>query len=409
MKKILLIICLVWVVVFGALAQDVGAIGKTNVGGDLYNFANYKSLDEYTLKYRGYIKKFRPNLTELEMENLAPLDVKKIDKSCSQKIGFLLLHGLSDSPFSVSDIRKEILQNQPCVVVKSPILPGHALIAGASLEEGYQDWINLVNFAVSDFKNEGVDRVVAVGFSTGGALVLNQVLNGNKNIVAVAFFSPAFDIGLPFYEVMALKFMDFISNFKPLNSLAYLEKHSEDNVYKYESFSFHGINNLYKIIQINNKLVARQKTIDVPAFFAFSDVDKTVKAAKIIAMINDNFSRPEGVIFSNQGVASKASMRVIKPLDLQQKILDLSHVALPFSESNYFYGKNAKVNHGCLEYDEKGMEDKFLECRKFASKFYYGEITKENLAQYEYVSRITYNPYFKETIVGLNWFIGQNR
>ena len=67
---------------------------KTSVANDLYNFQNYQSLDQYTLKYQEYIRHFRPNLATDEINNLTPLTIKKVDSSCHKISGILLVHGL---------------------------------------------------------------------------------------------------------------------------------------------------------------------------------------------------------------------------------------------------------------------------------------------------------------------------
>ncbi|MES2677431.1 MAG: alpha/beta hydrolase [Pseudomonadota bacterium] len=409
MKKLTALLLLVFYLTISnsTLAQTPARLQKTAIGGDLYNFENYKSFDEYALKYRSYITKMRPNLNADEVANLAPLTLRKTNKSCQKTIGILLIHGLGDSPFLMSDLAKTIADNQSCITLKSLILPGNGLTAGASLEVSDKNWQEAVNFAIADFQNEKVNGIVAIGFSTGGALVLNQVLNHNKDIIAAAFFSPAFDIGISKIQVIGLKAIDFISNFKPLNFLAYQAKHDDVNIYKYESFSYRGINNLYKIIQINNQLLAQNKIINIPTFFAFSDVDSTVKSATTIALINNNFTNAQGIIFSNDGVKIKPEITTLKPINLTKKIIDLSHGSIPISGANYFYGHKAKTNYGCLKYDTKTTQDEFISCKNFDKKFYYGETTKYNMATYKDLSRITYNPDYKAVATKLNGFINQ--
>jgi esterase/lipase len=409
MKKYLLMFLLALLTCTQVFAGEINRFAKTNIGSDLYNFSSYHSLDEYTTKYRQYIKQFHPSLTDNEINNIAPLDVKKMSRSCSKKTGILFLHGLGDSPFLMSDLVNNIVRNQNCIVVKSPIIPGNALVPGASLEPSDKDWRNMVNFAISDFKNnDNIDQVIVIGFSTGGALALNQILNDNPNIIAAAFLSPAFDIGVSTAKAMLLKFVDAISNNRVLYSLGYLSKYDDVNIYKYESFSYHGINDLYKVITENNKLLKQKKSLSIPTFFAFSDVDETVNSKTTIAMINNNFSEPSGSVFSNNGVEIKPTIKTIRPVDLEKKILDLSHISIPVADNNYYYGKNAKENFakenfGCLQYYQD--QNQYNSCKVFDAKFYYGETTKENNDQYKNVSRITYNPYFLGMAKDLNGFI----
>jgi hypothetical protein len=105
-------------------------------------------------------------------------------------------------------------------------------------------------------------------------------------------------------------------------------------------------------------------------------------------------------------IIRKLIVNTIKPVNLAEKILDLSHTSIQTSGDNYYFGKNAKISRGCLHYDTKKTQDIFNACRNSDGEFYFGETSNDNLQNYKNnLSRTTYNPYYQEVVKKLNDFI----
>ena len=379
---------------------------KTNIANDLYNFEKYKTLDEYTNNYRNYIGKYRSGITQLDIERLAPL-TRKADSSCSKKSGFILVHGLSDSPFMMLDIANSISEKNPCSMINMPILPGHALVPGASLEATNEQWIGAVNLAVKDLRNSGVNSITMIGFSTGSALSFHHVLsnyNSNQDI-KLALISPAFDLSLPWYKVSALQIMSFIGNFS--NSFGYMDKYDDLNPYKYESFSYNGVNELYKLTKKVKKLLDKVNVVNNNVVLFASNEDSTINQQTTLDLSSKYFKNLSGgVVYSPTNISNVPNGVVVQnPQSEADKIVDLSHVSLPISPKNIVFGKNAKKNYGCLHYVDKDNPQLLGSCEAFSNDFYYGETNNVNLSKYPKFSRIQYNPLFDDLIEKLLKFI----
>ncbi|MFT5703421.1 MAG: esterase/lipase [Rickettsiales bacterium] len=406
-KKIYLTIILSLIVFSSAklevLAKTPDRFIKTNISSDLYDISQYESLDQYTKNYRKYINQYRPHISKIEIERIAPFSIDS-GNNCSKKDGFVLIHGLSDSPFSMFDIANSIAKNNACTIINVPILPGHTLIPGASLEATNEDWISTVKFAVDDLKSRKANSITIAGFSTGGALALNYVLSNYsqaKNMKLI-LLSPSLDLDLPWYEVLALKIMTLIGNIK--NSFAYLKKFDDSSPYRYESFSFKGTNELYELTKKNEAFIKKIGLIKNPTFIAASTADSTIDIYETLAFLEKNFTNIRGIIYDNNNIFANNGLIVERSQNLSQKIIDLSHISIPFSFKNPIFGKYAKINYGCLHYEKNNLE-KFYECRKFNSDFYYGETNSENKKKYPKISRITYNPQYEELEVMVLDFI----
>lgn len=382
---------------------------KPNIAKQLYDFKKYANLDSYSLKYRRYIRLLRPDLTKDQIEKMTPLTKKVAKGNCITMQGILMVHGLTDSPFYLSDLRDSIEKKQECVIVKSVILPGHGLIPGALLEVNYKDWIAAVNLAIKDFQQENISSVSGIGYSTGGALLLNQVLNNNTNIKKIVLLSPALGLGLNFIVRAGLTIMNFIGDM--FNSFAYTEKHADINPYKYDSFSFHAAYEVQNLINVNHKLLKKYSGTLPQVYVAFSNEDATISTQATIDFINHPAVKTvSGVIYTTTELPNlaKKNIKVIKVEQPEKRIISSSHIGIPISKANKLYGEAGKINYGCLHYDKKSTKNLYTKCLNKESEVYYGEKLSKYLKQYKIVARITYNSYFKELDNDINAFLKNN-
>lgn len=118
------------------------------------------------------IKSARTDLNSAKKEQIiswnSPFILDIDDKKCiGKKKGILVIHGLSDSPFTSRDIANYF--NQNCFTVYSILLTGHGTRPGDLLKISYKDWIKQVEYGVKELAKK-VDKIYISGFSTGGAL-----------------------------------------------------------------------------------------------------------------------------------------------------------------------------------------------------------------------------------------------
>jgi esterase/lipase len=367
---------------------------KTSEFNYLYDFSGYSSYQQYQQSYKEAIIRTRLSLNRKEINYLAPKDNSP---SCSKgnKTAVLLIHGLSDSPFSMSDVEK--IFNQKCYFTRSMIVPGHALVPGALLSVDYQDWINSVDFVLKDLR-KNFKNVIIVGLSNGGTLAINRAYNQKDNFIkTLILFSPAIEIKKLDHLWWVTKIMSVIGNYLP--RLAWISIKDDADIYKYESSSYKSAYEIYKLMQINKKLANKNK-LNMPLFMVISNDDQTVDPVASTNWFMKSGSHKKMIAYSNLENKNTEETTFIKTINLNKKILDLSHVALSINKDNYYCGEHP-LYVNCLHY--YGNKKKYNECKN-TKDIYEGEITNENLKKYT-MRRISYNPDFDDLKKSLIQFI----
>ncbi|TCK29103.1 alpha-beta hydrolase superfamily lysophospholipase [Ancylobacter aquaticus] len=88
----------------------------------------------------------------------------------------VLLHGLTDSPYSLRHVALRYLANGFLVV--APRLPGHGTVPGGLTAAEWEDWLAATRLAVREAAARAPGKPLEiVGFSNGGALALKYALD----------------------------------------------------------------------------------------------------------------------------------------------------------------------------------------------------------------------------------------
>ena len=203
--------------------------------------------------------------------------------------GALLLHGLTDSPYSLRRIG-EILQGKGFYVLGLR-LPGHGTVPGALTEVNWKDWVAASRIAARHVsKRIGPDKpFVIAGYSNGGALTVKYSLDalsdpGLPPADGLLLFSP--EIGITPFSAIAnshklLSFLPYFAQFK------WLSIQPEYDPFKYNSFPKNAGQQAYEITAALQQQIgeARKagKLADFPPVTTFlSWVDATVETSATI-------------------------------------------------------------------------------------------------------------------------------
>ena len=201
----------------------------------------------------------------------------------------LLLHGLSDSPYSMRALAELLQQAGFHVVV--PRLPGHGTLPSALLDVTWHDWVAAARLAAHHAAAQaqpGQPFYVA-GYSTGGALGLLYALEAADDPTLpqpdrLVLLSPA--IGLtpfaPLTRVVSL--LSFLSYFEKARWLDVLPEYDP---FKYNSFPVNAANQVYGLTQRLHAALRsageRGRLAALPPVLAFQSlVDATVTAADLV-------------------------------------------------------------------------------------------------------------------------------
>ncbi len=316
-------------------------------------------------------------------------------ESPNASYGVLLLHGYSDSPYSLRAIG-QMLRDDGADVLGLRI-PGHGTAPSALKYTVYEDMAAAVRIGMGYLAGKLKNRpVFIVGYSNGGALAVEYATAAvaDQNLrkpAGIVIISP--EIGVTPVARLA-RWQAWVGNSLGLEKLAWSEVLPEYDPYKYNSFAINAGEQAYRLTKIIQERIARLEeqglTRAIPPIIAFqSAVDATVSARALIEhlfarltsgdhqlvafdvnrmyvaqnllkkpvdleFLTSGPPRPYGVaVVTNRSeytpdviVRSRREGQTI-PTDTElgaswpDDVYSLSHIALPFPWDDALYGNNA--------------------------------------------------------------------
>jgi alpha-beta hydrolase superfamily lysophospholipase len=307
----------------------------------------------------------------------------------------VLLHGLTDSPYSVRHLAA--LYRARGFVAVAIRMPAHGTVPAALTRIEWEDWLAAARLAVREARR----RVPApapfhlVGYSNGGALAVKYTLDALEDgrlarPDRVVLVSPM--IGVPSYARFA-GMAGWPAVLPAFAKAAWIELWPEYNPFKYNSFPVNGVRQSYRLTRALQEQLVRaaqdHRLTRMPPILAFqSVVDDTVSTRAVVAALFAHLpaNGSELVLFDlnrsiqfgpllqpgaaaaladllpglprDYGVsivanaadggeamverrsAAGAETEVIRPLALAfpPGVYSLSHVALPFPVTDALYG-----------------------------------------------------------------------
>ena len=203
----------------------------------------------------------------------------------------VLLHGLSDSPYSMRAIAQTLVDSGYSVVV--PRMPGHGFAVGSLLDARWEDWAAAVRIAVRHAAElPGAEQsFILAGYSNGGLMAVDFALSCDEDPKlacpdGIVLFSPA----------IAVSSLAVISNWHTLLSwIPYFEKSKwlsilpEIDPFKFTSFPKRAAWEIYRLSTGTYKQLKQpSEAARLPPILTFqSVVDNTVSTSAIITNLYD--------------------------------------------------------------------------------------------------------------------------
>jgi alpha-beta hydrolase superfamily lysophospholipase len=204
----------------------------------------------------------------------------------------VLLHGLTDSPYSLRHIAR-VYRDRGYVVIAIR-LPAHGSVPSALTEVDWEDWMAATRLAVREARRR-IDPSLPlhmVGFSNGGALALKYALDAIEDPKLprpdrLVLISPMIGI-TQFARFAGLAALPAI--FPAFAKAAWLGVVPEFNPFKYNSFPVNGARQSHLVTQVLQEQIARladQRRLDglAPILTFQSIIDFTVSTRAVITQV----------------------------------------------------------------------------------------------------------------------------
>jgi alpha-beta hydrolase superfamily lysophospholipase len=314
--------------------------------------------------------------------------------SVNPSAGVLLLHGMSDSPYSLRQLGQRLQSSGAWVIGLR--LPGHGTAPSGLVEVTWQDMAAAVRLAMRHLAQQAGDApLYIVGYSNGAALAVNYALTTLTDdalppVRALGLISPA--IGVSPVAALAV-WQARVGHLLGLDKLAWNAILPEYDPFKYNSFAVNAGDQVHRLtgrIQQQLQMVEAAGLLGrmPPILAAQSVVDATVSTPALVGGLFDRLhegghelllfginreslitpllrgdptaavsqllsdvDRPFTLsVVTNRNKASldvlqrswlpqqKESIEVLLDMRWPVDVYSLSHVALPFSPSDPLYG-----------------------------------------------------------------------
>lgn len=342
--------------------------------------------NRYTKGSRADPAQIRPNWNR--SFELAPAD---------PTMAVLLLHGLSDSPYSLRDLGAQFYQAGAHVVGLR--IPGHGTAPSGLTTTSFEDMAAAVELAAQHMRDVvGDKKIYIVGYSNGGALAVHYATKAAQDPTlampsGLILMSP--EIGVSPAAKLAAP-LSWVQRTFGIQKLAWASIGLEYDPYKYNSFALRADLTAWNATQaVRAQLQALDDIGDMakmPRILAFqSAVDATVTASVLISELFDNLrgeghtlvlfdanqfygaqglltgvldvttvlsgeTRPYGVsVVTNAAPSGFATVMQERPanrgdvstmplsIDWPREMYSLAHIALPFSPDDPVYGRRTEA------------------------------------------------------------------
>jgi len=315
-------------------------------------------------------------------------------ESQKPKMSVLLLHGISDSPYSLRTIGQRLHQGGAHVIGLR--LPGHGTVPSGLVTVRWEDMAAAARLALQHLQQKNENQpIYIVGYSTGAALAVQYALEAlkNKNLPGVkglVLISPS--IGVTGLAALAVR-QSRIGHLLGLDKLAWNSIGPEYDPFKYNSFAVNAGDQVYRLtLDIQKRIQSLQPggslqkfppvlafqsivdaTVSTPAVveglfsrlpkggheLVLFDINRRVEVKELLSrrpeesiapllsdsdltfavslVTNRDAESPEVMIRHHEAGAKEISDT---PIDFAwpEGVYSLSHVALPFPESDPLYG-----------------------------------------------------------------------
>lgn len=255
----------------------------------------------------------------------------------SPRGGVLMLHGMSDSPYSLRALAESL--NEAGFHVVALRLPGHGTAPAALTRTRWQDFAAAVELAMAYLADAVGSRPIhLVGFSNGGTVALNYALDAleapdRPQAASLVLIAPAIGI-TPAAALAGPK--DWLGSIPGLGRFRYSSMGPEFDPFRYRSFPTNAAKQTHRLTgRVANGVAGVERAgrgaMMPPILVIKSAVDSTVSndavIDRLLGRLPDNGN--EFILFDVNRRAVTSSLIVDDPGPFARRLIDSS--SLPFA------------------------------------------------------------------------------
>lgn len=318
--------------------------------------------------------------------------------------GFLLMHGLTDSPYLVKTVARELADAYPCALIRGLLSPGHGTVPGDLLNVRVDDWKRIARYGIESFRGE-VDELFLVGYSNGSSLAIEYIANQRQDplIQALILLSPG------------LRAADTRTYLTPwLRHVArWINRHPDVDAVKYESFPTNAAAEFYKLTR--EVTAIDLEPVSLPVFMVMSSDDTTVDNSAAVDFFCNKVNHPDRKLIwyesSNTNIPPPMDCDGIRSVGVavdNARFVSHSHVAITLPMDDAHYGLDGNYS-SCLAYVDDA--EKYSACNTDDDITVYAENSlrdSQGMIDGKLVRRTTFNPLFDEMMTSILCFIEQS-
>ncbi len=313
-----------------------------------------------------------------------------------EKVGFLMIHGLTDSPFWLSDVRDHLRDRFPCATFHGVLLPGHGTVPGDLIDVRLEDWLDTVRYGVDAFGAD-IEHIIPIGYSTGATLIGRDfdARKQDKRINGMIMLSP----GLAAKSDQAW-LTPYVRHVKK-----WVGQSKNNDPGKYGSMAmnaageFHLLTKPYRDGSIKN--------FDIPVFLVISSDDQTVDPIAAVDFFCKKVDAPIKHLIWYQGENNALDdhpkcddIDIVNSANDEMRTINHAHTAITMHPDNTVYGLSGAI-HDCGHYDDEQQH----EACEAGENVVYGERNLIASATPGTLRRGTFNPDFPAMIEKMSAFI----
>jgi len=268
--------------------------------------------------------------------------------------GFLLVHGLTDSPYLLKNMAESLAAGYPCALIRAVLLPGHGTVPGDTLNMKYQDWMAITDYGVHSLQTmDNIDQIYLVGFSTGTALAIRHLKEGGSadKIKGLVLLSTA---------VKAASDFAWLTNYLKIFK-SWLNENIERDAVRYSSFSTNAGSQFY---QLTKGLVDKKYQVEVPVLMALSADDATINPVAARNFYCNYVSSKRKLMIWYKGFDEKIQAQCAGIVEVDRKPIEQTFNGTRYNFVNYAH-TGISGNPSDKHY---GVEGIYRDCKSYEKK-----------------------------------------